>query len=245
METMELLRLLDELEKIRSSLESYRNSALTRPHADRSFETNELMASLAKAQGEMKIAGKDSNNPYFKSRYADLASIVEASRPSLTKHGLSVMQQITISETGQRVLITTLGHSSGQYIQSRVAITPVKDDMQSLGSAITYMRRYAYASLVGVVASDEDDDGEVAMKPLRQQPTSAAAKFGAPAKNYETISKDELEMIQYELAAMPDLAQNLLDRYQYESLADIPKNKFRAIWDRVLEIKREREGIKA
>lgn len=246
MDSIEFLKLNERLSSLEAMMMGVQDwcRELTADPKDRSRDLSELMTALSKAQSEMRIAGKDSNNPYFKSKYADLASVVSASRPALTKNGLSVMQQITLSDSGQRILITILGHSSGQYISSTMNLTPIKDDIQSLGSAITYMRRYAYCSLVGVVTDDEDDDGEVAMKPLRQQPTASAAKFGAPSKQYETISKDELDMIQYELAAMPDLAENLLSRYGYESLADIPKVKFRSIYDRVLEIKREREGIK-
>lgn len=243
MDSMEFLKLKDQYDVLESMIRGlqdiHRDLVINTKH--RSHSLGELMTALSKAQSEMRVAGKDSNNPFFKTKYADLASVVSASRPALTKNGLSVIQQITVGDNGQRVLVTILGHSSGEYISSTMNLTPLKDDLQSLGSAITYIRRYAYASLVGVVADDEDDDGEVAMKPLRVQPTAAAAKFGAPSKQYEVISKDELDMLQYELAAMPELADNLLGKFGYESLADIPKSKFRPIYERVLEIKRERE----
>lgn len=116
----------------------------------------DLFAALAKAQGEMKPAKKDSQNPFFKSSYADLAAVWEACRVPLSKNGLAVAQWVD-----GEVLVTTLGHSSGQHIESRLLITAKKEgDAQALGSALTYLRRYALAALVGVSAEGEDDDGE-------------------------------------------------------------------------------------
>lgn len=125
---------------------------------------NELAAALSKAQAEIKGATKDSKNTFFKSSYADLASVWEACRIPLTKNGLAVIQTTdVIADTGgdTTLLVTTLVHSSGQYIQGRYPIHPVKNDPQSLGSAITYARRYALQAIVGI--APDDDDGEAAM----------------------------------------------------------------------------------
>jgi hypothetical protein len=183
----------------------------------------------------MSVAGKDSNNPFFKSKYADLASVVAASRPHLAKNGLSVIQQITVDNDGKRLLVTILGHSSGQYISSRVGLNPIKEDMQSLGSAITYMRRYAYASLVGVVADDEDDDGEVAMRPSR--PNSHAPTPSPRQAPAEKISQDQHDILQRAFESRPDLAESLLSRGGYASLSDIPRDKFQSIHERLIELK--------
>lgn len=134
----------------------------------KSQETNEIFKAMSLAQADMKVAGKDSSNPFFKSSYANLQSVIEASRPSLCKHGLSVMQQI-ISDAGQDYLVTILGHSSGQWLSSQVKIAPQKTDIQSLGSYITYLRRYSYAALVGVYDGTEDDDGNDASFATQQQ----------------------------------------------------------------------------
>lgn len=128
---------------------------------------NELFAALAKSQAEMHTAGPNSTNPFFKSKYADFGEIVKVSRPALTKNGLCVIQRVINSENGME-LCTTLGHSSGQYIESVIKINPLKTDVQSLGSYITYLKRYAYTAIVGVVVSDEDDDGEASMKEVRK-----------------------------------------------------------------------------
>lgn len=126
----------------------------------------ELAAALAKAQAEIKGAVKDSANPFFKSSYADLQSVWDACRAPLTKNGLSVAQTTDIFND-KPVLVTTLMHSSGEWLRGTLPISPVKNDPQALGSAITYARRYALASMVGVYQTDDigddgDDDGNAA-----------------------------------------------------------------------------------
>jgi hypothetical protein len=118
-----------------------------------------LAEALSKAQGKIKGAAKDTANPFFKSKYADLASVWDACRDQLSAHGLSVIQTTEDSPDGATV-ITTLSHSSGEWIRGRLTLKPVKNDPQGVGSAITYARRYALAAIVGV--APEDDDGEAA-----------------------------------------------------------------------------------
>lgn len=125
-----------------------------------SSEIGNLLEALSKAQGIMEGAKEDSSNPFFKSTYADLTSVWAACRSPLTSNGLSVVQTIQIIN-GISCLVSILGHISGQWIKSILPIKPAKDDIQALGSAITYCRRYALAALVGV--SPADDDGESAM----------------------------------------------------------------------------------
>lgn len=211
----------------------------------RSSEVNELFAALAKAQAEMHVAGLGNVNPYFKSKYADLATLVKASRPALTKFGLSVTQQILPNEDGQNILITILGHSSGQWIESRMRILPPKTDIQTFGSYITYLRRYSYGALIGIVSSAEDDDGEQAMvdsRDIMAKGVALNAKYDPRTQSSETISKDQLDELEYELAEYPDLADMVLDGLKIQSLADMPKSKYRASIERVREIKIQRNG---
>ena len=121
-----------------------------------------LAAALSKAQSAMTGAKKDSVNPHFKSRYADLASIWDACREPLTKNGLSVIQMPGKDETGY-YLETVLAHSSGEFVSCKLHINPVKDDPQGLGSSITYARKYGLAAIAGIAPDDSDDDGEAAM----------------------------------------------------------------------------------
>lgn len=127
----------------------------------KSENINELAAALAKAQGEIKSAAKDSTNPHFKSRYADLASVWDACRAALSKHGLSVAQLTATTDTGKVRVTTTLMHASGQWIEGDLDVKPGQDTAQGIGSTITYCRRYALAAMVGV-APDDDDDGNAA-----------------------------------------------------------------------------------
>lgn len=119
-------------------------------------QINELATALAKAQGEITHAKKDAENPFFKSKYADLAAVLDVSRVPLSKNGLAVLQ-ILKTENESVKLLTILTHSSGQWIESEAPVKPVKPDPQSLGSAITYMRRYMFMAMVGIAT--EDDDG--------------------------------------------------------------------------------------
>ena len=151
---------------------------------------NEIATALAKAQGEIKGATKDSENPHFKTRYADLASVWEACRAALSANGIAVIQAPTIDSEGNVCVETLLCHSSGQWMRSDLSVRPAKADAQAVGSVITYLRRYALAAMVGV--APEDDDGEAAtgrgngrggepMEPVRREPAKQAARGnGAP-----------------------------------------------------------------
>lgn len=126
---------------------------------EHSQELAELAAALSAAQGEMKPAPMNNTNPFFKSRYSDLATCIETARPVLVKHGLSVTQVLT----GECGVTTVLMHKSGQWISDTLTLHPAKSDPQGLGSAITYARRYAFAAIIGLV-SDDDDDANAATK---------------------------------------------------------------------------------
>lgn len=130
---------------------------------------DQLATALAKAQAEFSIASKDSNNPFFKSKYADFESVVAASRPALTKYGISVVQDVYRFDDGNHYLITLLLHASGQWIKSKAQHNPQKSDIQSLSSYNTYLKRMCYTSMTGVVTGETDDDGEAAVQYTRQE----------------------------------------------------------------------------
>lgn len=125
-----------------------------------SEQLNELSAALAKAQGEMSGAKKDAANPFFKSKYADLASVWEACREALSKNGLAVVQTAAADEAATVHITTMLVHASGQWIRDTLTMKPKDTTPQGIGSTITYGRRYGLAAIVGV--APEDDDGEAA-----------------------------------------------------------------------------------
>ena len=151
-----------------------------------SEQINELAAALAKAQGAIKGAVKDSTNPHFRSSYADLASVWEACRSALTENNLAIVQTPHTDEAGNCHIVTMMTHASGQWIRDTFSLPPTKADPQGYGSAITYMRRYALAAIVGV--APEDDDGNAASAgtasgtPAARQPKKAAPEQkGEPA----------------------------------------------------------------
>lgn len=123
-----------------------------------SEDVDDLATALALAQSEMKHAAKANTNPFFKSKYSALPDVMDAARPYLSKNGLAVTQ-ITDFDDTRVFVVTQLTHKSGQWMRSWYPVNPVKNDPQGLGSALTYARRYSYASIAGVAASDEDDDG--------------------------------------------------------------------------------------
>jgi hypothetical protein len=136
-----------------------------------SEQINEIATALAKAQGELAGAKKDVSNPFFKSKYADLASIVEALKACFPKHGLSYVQTTVTTEHGAGVQ-TRLMHASGQWIEGDPFCLPVnKADAQGFGSCVTYARRYDLAAMTGV--APEDDDGNAAAKAPRTFPSAA------------------------------------------------------------------------
>ena len=120
-----------------------------------SEQINELSTALSKAQGLIEGAKKDAANPFFKSKYADLASVWDACRAALAVNGLAVIQ--SPAAEGTRVSVDTLlTHSSGQWVAGTVSVTAKEDTPQAIGSAITYLRRYALQSFVGVAPEDDD-----------------------------------------------------------------------------------------
>lgn len=124
-----------------------------------SREINAIAGALAKAQGVIEGALKDSANPFFKSKYADLASVWAAARKPLTDNEIAVVQSPSASRDAVTVT-TMLVHCSGQFFASVLTMTAKDDTPQGIGSCITYARRYALSALVGV--APEDDDGNAA-----------------------------------------------------------------------------------
>jgi len=146
-----------------------------------SSEVNHLFAALSKAQAEMENAQQNKTNPHFRSKYADLASIRDATVPSLTKHGLTIIQFPLPSEDGL-YLHTVLGHSSGQWIEGMFPLVVALDKPQVMGSFLTYARRYSHAGFC-CIAAEEDDDANAAS-------TQTAPK--AKAKSESIKFPDEL-----------------------------------------------------
>lgn len=190
---------------------------------------NELAAALAKAQGEMQAAIKDSVNPFYKSKYADLGSVWDAARPVLSKNGLAVMQSTDI--VGDKLcMVTMLAHSSGQWVKSILPLNPAKNDSQGIGAAITYLRRYSLSALVGVVC-DDDDDGETASGRGKssQQPIAESIKKEVLGAN--KVTSTQLNVLNSLLTKLdPDSNKSFFrwikETYNCNILEDVPQEVF-------------------
>lgn len=197
---------------------------------DTTHATPELFADLAVAQGEIENASKNASNPHFRSKYADLAEVLNTVRPVFAAHGLSLIQSTEFD--GALVSVTTLiGHKGGGYITSRASCQPAKSDAQGVGSATTYLRRYSAAAVAGI--AQEDDDGNAAAHNGRpaaaKRPSEAeqakAADFEAAIKDCDDA--DALQAVGRELAAssLPaDLLKNLRALYsaKHKSFPKVP-----------------------
>ncbi|RUP37034.1 MAG: hypothetical protein EKK63_15810 [Acinetobacter sp.] len=127
---------------------------------EKSESIKNISLALLKFQGEAKKIIKTANNPFFNSKYADLPSILDEITEPLQKCGLVVSQ----FPDGEGLTTILIHPDSGEYIQANGTMKPVKNDPQSIGSAITYQRRYALCAILGLNV-DKDDDGNEASKP--------------------------------------------------------------------------------
>ena len=155
----------------------------------KSDSIKDLAAALNKAQDQMSGALKDSKNPFFKSSYADLSSVVAAVKEPFADNGLSY-SQFPVFEDGKVGVETILMHTSGQWLCGVLLLPMTKQDPQAAGSAITYARRYALQSIAGVPS--EDDDGNKASqgqnynKPKKTDYTKEIAA-------YQAIPQDKIQ----------------------------------------------------
>ena len=206
-----------------------------------------LAGALAKAQLQIEPASKNATNPHFRSHYADLASIWDACRGPLNTNGLSIVQFPCDGEVGRTGLCTMLLHSSGEWISEVVTTRSQKDDPQGLGSALTYLRRYALAAVVGVTAT-EDDDGNAASTPANARaaapaqrpyippPVSppamnappVAQKASVPAVNAPSVAHKPMSQPVSQPVSKPvQTANNLIDKVALQMTPD--KNSVQAI----------------
>lgn len=142
--------------------EEYGPEPGTQSTANFSASFGKLAEALAKATLGFKPVLKGNKNPFFKSKYADLATLLEATREPLAKQGLSVVQFPGEATNGRVSIITMLIHGSGEWLRSEIVMPCAKPDAQGVGSALTYGRRYAYGAMLSLGAED-DDDGNAAV----------------------------------------------------------------------------------
>lgn len=147
----------------------------------------QITAALLKAQREMQNAKKDANNPFFKSKYADLNSVREACMPLLNENGIIVLQPM-VTVDGNEYVKTVLLHESGESIESFTKILcKSQNDPQAYGSGVTYARRYGLQSLLSIGA--DDDDGNAASK--EKQSKNSMSTLDEAVKEMEAVTSYE------------------------------------------------------
>ena len=149
---------------------------------NKSLEIKNLAIALAKFQSSMVAVKKGATNPFFKSKYADLASIIDAIKKPLADVGLAFTQ----FPTGDGGLTTVLMHESGEWLEDTFTMKPADSKPQSIGSAITYARRYALGAVLGI-ATEADDDGEAATRGHTKPEHIVPSKYSDHAKQVETF----------------------------------------------------------
>lgn len=190
-----------------------------------SESVKELNTALAKAQGELFAAKKDSINPHFKSKYADLASVWEACREALSSNGLSVTQMPAEFQNNIMTLVTRISHSSGEWLEQTMTCPVGKPDPQGIGSCLTYMRRYALAAVVGVYQDDDD----------------ANSASYAPKERPATLTDEELNRIKVLAVATHSEVAKIAQFYGKKELHEIERLHFNKIVEQ-LEKKLKKEG---
>jgi hypothetical protein len=184
-----------------------------------SEQISELAAALAAAQGMMENAIMNRTNPHFKTKYADLAAVLNAARKPLSANGLAIVQTI-----GDGVLHTRLLHTSGQWIASEHPL-PMSGKPQEIGSALTYARRYSLSALIGI-AADEDDDA------------NAARSNGKDTEEF--LDAEQMEFV-WEKAREycdPDVQQEwinlLVKSVGHDNLAEVPASLFDMLRQKII-----------
>lgn len=155
---------------------------------DQTLAFDKIAAALAKAQSEIKPATKDATNPAWRSKYATLDSCFSAIREPLSKNGLAIVQRTEIDDT-LVVVKTMLIHTSGQFIESTYPVAMIGEKPQIMGSALTYARRYALSSLVGLT-SDEDDDANAAQTTMQNTYRKPPAQTHRAATNRQEFRQE-------------------------------------------------------
>ena len=153
----------------------------------KSEQTDQLTASLAKAQGEMKAAELDMVNPFYNSKYSSLQAVINAAKKPLADNGLAVSQVLDEGKKNLK-LYTYLLHESGQFLCSRAKINipeNAKNKTQALGSELTYIRRYSYAGIIGMSSDVDDDANATQQKPQNQAANGNGKKKGHTSGDYK------------------------------------------------------------
>jgi hypothetical protein len=158
---------------------------------NKSETTVALFTAISKAQAKVSHAQIDSTNPHFRNEYASLESCIGAIKPALAENGLSLVQCPDRAENGDFILTSVITHASGEWISFSAPMILSKNDMQGLGSAVTYQRRYSLQALFGI--GDTDDDGNGASKPAEAKQRDGEYRIPFGKYKGQTIAEAGLD----------------------------------------------------
>lgn len=168
------------------------------------MKTSESIKGIANAlllaQSEISFAAKNSQNPHFKNKYADLPAVIDAVKEALNRNLIVFIQSASPSDDGKLHLTTRLLHNSGEWIEDTAVCPLPKSDPQGFGSAMTYLRRYCLASMLGLY--QDDDDGEAARATAPVQPQKVFVDTGEmilkidAAQTVDDLRKAYIESVQ-------------------------------------------------
>jgi hypothetical protein len=247
METVEMLQIQSRFKEIEILIQDLAKNKIVAPEPNESPNIEEIAKALSAAQKIFKLAYKNKTGSF--TEYADLSSCLESVREAFGQNGLSISQPI-IEDANGIVLHTIIRHSSGQFIKSKIRVIPPTDgDLRKLCSQVTYLRRYALASLIGITGSGEDDDGELAIKE-RDDTFSKGTALKEQIKNAQgfddsgviiTINQYQLDELNEELDGWPDICSDIKQQWGLRVLADMPATKYKAAITRIRSIKEERK----
>ncbi len=181
-----------------------------------SEQIDQIATALAAAQAEMSNAPLTKQNPHFRSKYADLASVRDATVPALSKHGLAIMQTTDMDGDGGMLLKTSLLHTSGQWVAS---VCPLNRNVkpQEMGSQLTYFRRYSWQAICGISA-DEDDDANTAQAAAKNG-NDAAPRGKRTMVEISAAAKTKTDVYEGAVADLPQIESlAALERYKREVL---------------------------
>lgn len=175
------------------------------------MKTSDSVVAIAKAllsaQRSIKFAQTDAANPYFKSKYADLPTVIDAIKPQLNANEIVYIQTPSPSESGTLALTTRLLHVSGEWIEDTAIVPLPKADPQGYGSAMTYARRYSLASITGLYQDDDDGNaasvgGKQSVQMPRAKSTVQVPAVGVPSgdKEIEFVESPAVEKVQKALS---------------------------------------------
>lgn len=196
-----------------------------------SGQINEIASALAKAQGVMKPAVFNRTNPHFKSKYADFTSCMDACREPLSSNGLAITQLPTYTNDGKFILNTLLLHTSGQWMACEFPLNAKSDNIQAIGSSLSYAKRYSLCGMLGIVADEDiDDDGESAVA-RPQQRNVATPPPQAPVLRVTPAQADVLRFLSSKLNAecKGKIDSWLISTYKTSNVAELPEESFTKI----------------